>query len=302
MEDLITHANVLFQSNVSPPLPPAPAGEPVPAISYGSQHTRLTEVPPPLPPRSDSPSIRLGQHRSVPPSPTRQSQSNGTAVKANTTITSGSEDFAPQLPPRPTDSIHPSLRAGALSGQARQAPQFPARSAQFFDDDVSYAHIAPSLTYPVLEEQSSRPSHSLKRTSRVPPLPLPLVSPWSDGPSSATSAIPFPIVTPSAQPPSFVSPPLSPPDISPIDIDDTLAQDIIIPSQEDLQSGPSSGTSYASAISPVASVESSAGPPKSPVTPDMPSRPLLPGDSPNRTSVATIGPKSHVKEASSSSE
>jgi hypothetical protein len=74
MENLIENAQTLFDERLpqsSPPLPPAPAGEPVPVISYGSSHTKVT----------------LAQ--------------TGDAQVA---------DFSPQLPPRPTSSIHPSAR------------------------------------------------------------------------------------------------------------------------------------------------------------------------------------------------
>lgn len=74
MENLIENAQTLFDERLpqsSPPLPPAPAGEPVPVISYGSSHTKVT----------------LAQA--------------GDAQVA---------DFSPQLPPRPTSSIHPSAR------------------------------------------------------------------------------------------------------------------------------------------------------------------------------------------------
>ena len=75
MEDLIENAHTLFDERVpppSPPLPPAPAGEPVPVVTYGSSHTR----------------VALPQF--------------GEAQVA---------DFTPQLPPRPTNSIHPSARS-----------------------------------------------------------------------------------------------------------------------------------------------------------------------------------------------
>ncbi|KAI9431433.1 hypothetical protein H4582DRAFT_2085110 [Lactarius indigo] len=76
MEDLIENAHTLFDEHVpppsSPPLPPAPAGEPVPIVTYGSSHTRVA-----LP--------QFGEVQVA--------------------------DFTPQLPPRPTNSIHPSARS-----------------------------------------------------------------------------------------------------------------------------------------------------------------------------------------------
>jgi hypothetical protein len=85
MEDLIENAHVLFDEPLppsSPPLPPAPDGEPIPDICYGSSHTKVT----------------LSQ--------SRQAQV---------------ADFAPQLPPRPMSSIHPSAR----SNPPMLSPQLP---------------------------------------------------------------------------------------------------------------------------------------------------------------------------------
>lgn len=85
MEDLITHANVLFDDRITPvplhPLPPAPSNEPPANFGYGSSYTQFSSVPP-------------REHRSG-------SQS--------------SQDFTPQLPPRPSNSIHPSRRANISS-------------------------------------------------------------------------------------------------------------------------------------------------------------------------------------------
>lgn len=75
MEDLIENAQTLFDeraSHSSPPLPPTPGGEPVPDASYGSSHTKITVAQP-------------GDAQGV--------------------------DFTPQLPARPTNSIHPSARS-----------------------------------------------------------------------------------------------------------------------------------------------------------------------------------------------
>jgi len=75
MEDLIENAQTLFDEFIptsSPPLPPTPGGEPVPIVTYGSSHTMVT-----LPQTGE---VQGG-------------------------------DFTPQLPPRPTNSIHPSARS-----------------------------------------------------------------------------------------------------------------------------------------------------------------------------------------------
>jgi hypothetical protein len=83
MEDLIDNAHTLFDEYLppsSPPLPPAPAGEPIPAISYGSSHTTVA-----LPHSGEAPGV----------------------------------DFTPQLPPRPTGSIHPSTRSNPPMSPSR---------------------------------------------------------------------------------------------------------------------------------------------------------------------------------------
>ncbi|KAI9512277.1 hypothetical protein F5148DRAFT_1163734 [Russula earlei] len=83
MEDLIENAHTLFDDRLllsSPPLPPAPAGEPVPVITYGSSHTKIT-----LP-------------------------QGGEAHTA---------DFTPELPVRPTGSIHPSTRGNPSMSPSR---------------------------------------------------------------------------------------------------------------------------------------------------------------------------------------
>lgn len=81
MEDLVTHASLLFEdrpttASTEPPLPPSPSEAPKPKYDYGSSYTRTHT----LPPRAQD-----------------------------------VQDFAPTLPPRPGQSIHPSHRANALT-------------------------------------------------------------------------------------------------------------------------------------------------------------------------------------------
>ncbi|KAA1468463.1 RhoGAP-domain-containing protein [Dentipellis sp. KUC8613] len=95
MEDLITNAGVLFVDEQpapsSPPLPPAPAGEPTPVYNYGSSHTRVASLP------SES-------------APSRQQTTS---------------DFAPQLPPRPANSIHPSARGNNAMSPPKSTTELP---------------------------------------------------------------------------------------------------------------------------------------------------------------------------------
>ncbi|TDL28854.1 hypothetical protein BD410DRAFT_760544 [Rickenella mellea] len=86
MEDLIIHANKLFDdkssTSSSPPLPPAPAGEPILSYGYGSSYTQFASMPP----------------------------------RRSTDVPHG-QDFTPQLPPRPSNSIHPSRRSNAQASR-----------------------------------------------------------------------------------------------------------------------------------------------------------------------------------------
>lgn len=96
MENLIDNAHTLFDERLppsSPPLPPAPTGEPVPVISYGSLHTKV-ELPP-LP-------------------------QSGEALGV---------DFTPQLPAQPAGSIHPSTRSNPPMSPSRPSAD-PSASMQ----------------------------------------------------------------------------------------------------------------------------------------------------------------------------
>lgn len=106
MEALIVHCHTLFddQNNLapyasSPPLPPAPLGEPLPPFAYGSTYTKFSEYG--SQPQINSP---------LPQTPTPQ--------------TSTGDDFAPQFVPRPPASIHPSSRgnSGNANGLSNSSP------------------------------------------------------------------------------------------------------------------------------------------------------------------------------------
>lgn len=94
MEDLILHAHILYDHEVvhpSPPLPPTPAGEPVPPVSYGTKRTKVATIP--------------SFTDALPPLLTH--------------------DFTPRLPPRPNNSIHPSGRGNTSSPTKFRAPLLP---------------------------------------------------------------------------------------------------------------------------------------------------------------------------------
>ena len=106
MEALIVHSHTLFddQNNLasyasSPPLPPAPLGEPLPPVAYGSTHTKFSEY-----------SSQQQINTPLPQTPTPQASTD--------------DDFTPQLPPRPPASIHPSSRgnSGTTNGLSNESP------------------------------------------------------------------------------------------------------------------------------------------------------------------------------------
>ncbi|RDB29694.1 Rho GTPase-activating protein 27 [Hypsizygus marmoreus] len=162
MEDLITNAHVLFDDHgghPSPPLPPTPAGEPVPHYSYGSKSTKVA---------------------SVPPTPT----SNTTVPQ----VTSSPQDFTPRLPLRPANSIHPSLRANPQTptrGRADLPPPLPQRPASLEEESPPSSPSISSSLYETDDRASSEPELFQQRTS-----PSPVSHPFSLHRSTASESMP----------------------------------------------------------------------------------------------------------------
>jgi hypothetical protein len=288
MEDLINNAHILFQSNSSPPLPPAPSGEPVPVLSYGSSHTKIADMAPP-------------PELAPPPSPERRPRASLDQPRASFDAPgiyeragSHSEDFTPQLPPRPANSIHPSLRAGAMSALPnRQSLPPPARKAQFFDDSINFNHVTSTPLPPPPPPQSSAaglappsPSPS-RRLQRTPPASLPsLKSPWSG-----------------SQPSSVPGTPTNASSISINTSDAGHGQDIQVVSLDDgPTSVPPTGRSFATSISRTPSISSSRGR-RTPGTPppSAANKQLALGESPSVSAIST-STGYHQLGASSSSE
>lgn len=154
MEDLIIHAHMLYDehsSHNSPPLPPTPAGEPVPVLTYGSKSTIVANMP--LTPISS-------------------------AVASQ--VTSSPQDFTPRLPSRPTGSIHPSLRANPQT-PTRGRPDAPWPGIPTTDESPP---PSPSVTSTIYETDDSgspveehAPAVTLRPTS---PLQIPTTSETSD--------------------------------------------------------------------------------------------------------------------------
>ncbi|EJF66392.1 RhoGAP-domain-containing protein [Dichomitus squalens] len=177
MEDLIVNAHILFQQSgsSSPPLPSAPLNEPAAPVAYGSQHTKvLSSMPPPPVPASP----RKGHKKSASTSTVRSS--------LDVPRPHVPQDFTPQLPPRPANSIHPSLRAGPHAGSpARQIPS--ARAGQFFDDDML---ITPQTSISSREHGSSTslPPQLPPRPEELSPFFGPTGSSWTLAASAETDA------------------------------------------------------------------------------------------------------------------
>ncbi|KAI0963113.1 hypothetical protein AcW1_000286 [Taiwanofungus camphoratus] len=179
MEDLITNAQVLFQASVneSPPLPPAPLGEAPAVVTYGSSHTRVANIPH----TPSSPQKTSELPTSTPTMPPRPLPSR-TGMRSP-----APEDFMPQLPPRPVNSIHPSLHAGPMSAlPARQSIQPPSRAALLFDDHAIPSTV-PIMGPPLRPEARGTLKSTPKNTSKLPSRPLSLVDQAST--STGTSVV-----------------------------------------------------------------------------------------------------------------
>lgn len=142
MEDLIENAQTLFDERLpssSPPLPPAPLGEPVPVIGYGSSHTKVTQPE---------------EHVA---------------------------DFAPELPPRPTSSIHPSARYCPPMSPSRMPADLSAQNAQVPSalppPTTLKVHISADGTEKPRQEQAGPDTKVSGAVERTPAEPRDFVSP-----------------------------------------------------------------------------------------------------------------------------
>lgn len=192
MEALIIHSHTLFDdpSNLapyasSPPLPPAPLGEPLPPFVYGSAHTKFSEYG-------------------------SQQQINSPIPQTPTPQTTG-DDFAPQLPQRPPASIHPSSRGntGSANGPSTTSPtQLEAENN--FTSSTAFAQTPPIPLRPG-RQGALTPIQSLRGTRGLDfsqheigegewTGPAPASPPLSDPPSPPASAFKSPHIPPPPPP------------------------------------------------------------------------------------------------------
>ncbi|KAJ4476619.1 hypothetical protein J3R30DRAFT_309536 [Lentinula aciculospora] len=172
MEDLINNAHALFSEDPKDththPLPAPPPGEPTPVYSYGSKTTKIVSIPPPL---------------------------------RNVGLSPSAEDFTPKLPPRPTNSIHPSARGPSSPTKERMnidnsmgPPPLPSRlglaQSQGSQGDLTPPpSLPPSTTSSVFETEESGSVNggggaSLTRTSSIADSPsntLPIIGQSESG-------------------------------------------------------------------------------------------------------------------------
>ncbi|KAG5653501.1 hypothetical protein H0H81_012711 [Sphagnurus paluster] len=186
MEDLIIHAHILydehpnFQPPNSPPLPPTPAGEPVPIYTYGSKTTKVASVPP----TPTAAAIMAAQQQQVPGSP---------------------QDFTPRLPSRPASSIHPSLRANPQTptrGRSDPPPPLPLRPGNLSPEETPPP--SPSISSTVYEtDDSTSPVQDLTAIGSLRP-----TSPLRSTTTSVDARPP--------EPQQYHSHPDSPPSLPPV--------------------------------------------------------------------------------------
>ncbi|CCM00351.1 uncharacterized protein FIBRA_02381 [Fibroporia radiculosa] len=144
-EDLIMHAQTLFSSSGSPPLPSAQlVGESTLMVPHGPSHTKVPKIGPPPSPKRSPPLSRSPSLPPRPPPPFSGSRSP--------------EDFTPQLPPHPPSSIHPSLRTGPMSA-------LPSRQSLPVQPRTIESQMPPPLTAPLRARSRSREGRYAPRTT-----------------------------------------------------------------------------------------------------------------------------------------
>ena len=143
MEDLIMNVHILYghdshltEPPQSPPLPPTPADEPTPLITYGSKMTRVSTLPPPLrttpsPPRDFAPPLPLRPVNSIHPGSSRGSPTSPVPqTDKELPVMFTKEDAIDFVPATPSDhsSVFESFEGGLGSSEGRNSVVFPGQS------------------------------------------------------------------------------------------------------------------------------------------------------------------------------
>lgn len=188
-----TSTTTLIGASMSHPLPPAPVGEPAADVNYGSSYTQVATVPPRRRGASDS---------KVPP----QSPTDAGSMRPNVT-----QDFTPQLPARPGNSIHPSRRVGgqtsrssAHSAQGQGSINVPPIDAAATSNGVGDDIPRTPLPNPPSEPRSSMDS-SIRETS---------IATNGDGDESTRLGSPETFATAQGTPTSPMTPADEPPEFT----------------------------------------------------------------------------------------
>ena len=131
MEDMITHADVLFDERAAPPAPPKPPSPPTIETSTNTGPSTREASPDKRPdpqPQSSTDSDYKAHYRRISESLLRSPE-----------ISPHAQDFTPELPPRPGNSIHPSHRSANSSSRTTDSdetstsespPPLPARQVE----------------------------------------------------------------------------------------------------------------------------------------------------------------------------
>lgn len=206
MEDMITHVRVLYEGQGPSPsgkssiLPAVPNNTTPAPTTYGSSHTTVITVPPPLPPRRPSLPTNSLAFPTTPGSPDL------------------SDDFAPMPSLRPSLTLYPSRhrKTPSASTNHSQGSKIPSRaSSEEAFSNGSSAKRAPTPMSPSSAGSTSShrpPKLDLKLAvgnviapSRSPRLASPIVTAAATSTAVVSAPISVPPVTAAAPTPAFAA-------------------------------------------------------------------------------------------------
>ena len=193
MEDMITHVRMLYEGQGPSPrgksstLPAVPNNTTPAPITYGSSHTSVITVPPPLPPRRPSLSTNSLAFPTTPGNPDL------------------SDDFAPMPSLRPSLTLHPSRHRKTPSASTNQShgSRIPSRTSSeeaFLNGSSTKRAPTPMSPSSAGSTSSHRPpkldlklaAGSVVAPSRSPRLASPIVM----AAATSTTVVPAPVSVP----------------------------------------------------------------------------------------------------------